>query len=174
MGEIWKDIPNYEGFYEVSNKGRVRSLDRKFVRSNGRKATYKSRILKCSPSPVGYPVASLSKQGKISICYVHALVLLAFVGPRPKNYECRHLDDIKTNNHLDNLCWGTAQENADDRIKNETVPRGEQHYNAKLSDQDIRNIRKDKRIRREIAKDYGVTRECINNIIWRNIWKHIE
>ncbi len=118
MNEIWKPIPSYEGVYEVSDMGRVRSLDRAVAYGRFGNTSYKGRILKTRPTAKGYPLVTLAVKGVVKPVYVHHLVLLAFVGERPETdarSEIRHLDGDKTNNSLDNLVYGTIHENWDDR-----------------------------------------------------------
>ena len=105
--EQWKPVPGYEGLYEVSNLGRVRSLDR--TKTNGHK--WKGRILKQPSLRSGYKLVSLWKNGKQKSALVHRLVLFAFVGAQPEGRETRHKDGNNSNNTLDNLSWGTPSEN---------------------------------------------------------------
>lgn len=109
--EQWKDIPGYEGRYQVSDQGRVRSLDR-FVRlvAHGveTKRLARGKVLRPAPSPSGHLCVSL---GRGSTKQVHALVALAFIGPRPENHEVLHLDHNPANNALTNLRYGTRAEN---------------------------------------------------------------
>lgn len=103
MKEIWKDIPGYEGLYQVSNMGRVKSLN--FNRSG------LPRILK-TKNRQGYPRVILWKSGKRHEVCVHRLVAQAFI-PNPENKPfVNHKDGNRRNNHVDNLEWCTAQENA--------------------------------------------------------------
>lgn len=71
----------------------------------------------------GYVKIYLHRNGRPHAVKIHSLVLRAFAGPRPDDEEARHLDDVKTNNRLDNLCWGTPRENAADRRRN-GIPSG--------------------------------------------------
>lgn len=94
--EIWKPILNYEGLYEVSNWGRIKSF--KFG---------KERILKPGTNKYGYLIVILCKNGKVKHFYVHRLVAEAFI-PNPHNYPCvNHKDECKTNNNVNNLEWCT-------------------------------------------------------------------
>lgn len=115
--ELWTSIPGYEGFYEVSNCGNVRSLTRFVPYGRHKGMTYKGKDLSLFVSG-SYLSVKLAKAGVTRTVYVHELVLLAFVGPRPPmedRCEIRHLDGDKTNNHLSNLKYGTVKENAADR-----------------------------------------------------------
>lgn len=116
MTERWRPVVGHEGAYEVSDLGRVRSLDR-YVECNGPlKGTYdrfkKGRVLRPGPMPGGHLSVALGKGN--SRC-VHDLVLRAFVGPPPIGTEARHLDGVETNNRLDNLVWDTRGNNNRDK-----------------------------------------------------------
>jgi len=110
--EVWKDIKGYEGHYQVSNIGRVKSLERTATVKNGSKRTVRERILKPSPDQDGYWYVILyddsSKKKKF---FVHRLVCEAF-HKNPENKPCvNHIDEDKTNNTASNLEWCTVTEN---------------------------------------------------------------
>ena len=108
--ETWKEIPGWQGYYEVSSHGRVRSVGRVVQRSNGIPQTIHAKVLKPGLTR-GYPHLNLYRNNKWYPYYVHTLVLLAFVGERPAGMECLHKDGNPNNNRLDNLRWGTSSEN---------------------------------------------------------------
>lgn len=114
--ESWLPIAGYEGRYEVSNLGRVRSLDR--VRSHGRR--WKGRILKPNTTPGGYLIVNLYLDNAMRSHTVHRLVLTAFVGPASEGHEALHRDGDPLNNALGNLSWGTRSENTQDQIRHGT------------------------------------------------------
>ena len=118
--EIWKPITGYEGFYEISNQGRVRSLDRILIGENGRRLI-KGIILKPSTNNEGYNVVNLSKN-KIKKQYtVHRLVAETFI-PNPDNKpEVDHKNTIKTDNRAKNLRWCTGVENMNNPITKEKI-----------------------------------------------------
>ena len=120
--ERWKPVKGYEGIYEVSNHGRVRSLDRVVTYSDGRVRRHKGKILSAPLSRDGYPAVNLHTQGRLKKRTVHSLVAEAFVGPRPEGMEVCHNDGSKTNNHVDNLRYGTRSENMLDRVRHGTNP----------------------------------------------------
>lgn len=109
--EIWKDIKGYEGYYEVSSYGRVRSLDRIVTYSDGEKHSLKGKILKMHYCGSGYLNFSLHKNGKTEHKYPHRLVAEAFI-PNPSNLpEVNHKDEDKTNNCMVNLEWCDSKYN---------------------------------------------------------------
>lgn len=117
--ERWLPVPGWEGMYEVSDFGRVRTLGREVVEKNGKSRYTKPRIMRGGPNVYGYPQVALTRtQGDRRVSVVHQLVLEAFVGPRPDGMVACHYDDDRTNNHLSNLRWGTVSENADDAVRN--------------------------------------------------------
>lgn len=116
VDEVWRGVVGCERDYQVSSAGRVRSVPRLITkRRNGGSAfvhPVSGRILKCIPTKKGY--LTIRVGGRMRL--VHHLVLEAFVGPRPDGAEARHFPDRdKTNNRVDNLHWGTAQDNSDDK-----------------------------------------------------------
>lgn len=115
--ELWTSIPGYDGFYEVSNFGNVRSLTRFVPYGRHKGMVYKGKDLKQFISGK-YLSVKLSHAGVTKTVYTHELVLLAFEGQRPsmdERCEIRHLDGDKLNNALSNLKYGTAKENMADR-----------------------------------------------------------
>lgn len=126
MTEDWRPVVGFEGLYEVSNLGRVRSLDRvnsysRTCQYSGRilnvKRKYKGRLLRPGTASNGYMTVSLGRSN--SVC-VHVLVLTAFAGPAPTGTECLHRDGTRTNNNAENLRWGTRSENILDAIRHGT------------------------------------------------------
>lgn len=122
LDEIWKPIPEYEGYYEVSDQGRVRSIDRVIVRDNGMPQTVRSRVLRPALNRLGYEGCHLYRRGMGEGFSVHRLVLLAFVGPCPEGMEVRHLNGVPADNRLTNLRYGTSLENKMDIIRHGRHP----------------------------------------------------
>ena len=110
--EIWKDVVGYEGMYEISSFGRVRSVERKVARpdGNGDLKIYQRELL-LQPTPKGYLRVQISRDGYRKNCMVHRLAATAFI-PNPENKaEVNHRDGNKKNNNISNLEWATASEN---------------------------------------------------------------
>lgn len=112
MREIWKPVDGFEGLYEVSNLGRVRSLPKIIERSDGRKVAYNGKVLRKRFDQKGYVCAILCHKGKSHCRKVHRLVATAFI-PNP---DClpfvNHKDEVKHNNTVDNLEWCTGKYNS--------------------------------------------------------------
>ena len=105
--EIWKDIKGFEGLYQVSNFGRIKSLER--INVLGRRV--KERILKPKINSCGYYQAQLCKNSKVRHYMVHRLVYEAFNGQIPENMQVNHINEIKADNRLENLNLMTPKEN---------------------------------------------------------------
>ena len=125
----------------------------------------------------------LNKDGYVEYClhfqreryyrYAHRLVLEAFVYSRPEGMECRHLDGNKRNNHVSNLCWGTRAENVADKQRHGTMVRGSKHKLAKLTEQDVMEIRDLMRgpySQRKVGEMYGICRQQVTKIKSRRQW----
>ena len=120
MKEIWKGIKNYEGLYEVSNKGRVKRLERVTTDKNGKDYHLKEKILKDHLNSYGYLIVNLYNKDGGKQLRVHRLVAEAFI-PNPNNNkpQVNHKDEIKTNNCIENLEWMTCKENNNYGTRNE-------------------------------------------------------
>lgn len=144
MKERWLPVVGWEGLYEVSDLGRVRSVDRivemRHWRGGTLKRLHQGRILRARrvsvalDFPAGYLAFSPSVEGvHHPNVMVHTAVLEAFKGPRPLGAEGRHLNGKPHDNRMDNLAWGTAQENAADKERHGKVYRGDASPSTKLT-----------------------------------------
>jgi hypothetical protein len=151
--------------YIVSNDGRVFS-DQPWRGTNFRELAQETH-------KQGYKIVTLSKPRKRML--VHVLVAEAFLPNRPEGHEVRHLDGNPSNNHVDNLAWGTRQDNIDDSKRHDTFARGSKNGNAILTEDDIVVIRKliaDGCTQVDIADLYGVSKACIASVATRS-WQHV-
>jgi hypothetical protein len=118
--EEWRPIPGYEGVYEVSDRGRVRSFDRTSYRASG-PIHIRGKILRAQTNKkTGHLRLHLRRDGVARLWGVHQLVLLGFVGPAPRGMEGCHNDGVPTNNRLENLRWDTRKANVADAIRHGT------------------------------------------------------
>lgn len=122
LNEHWKPIKKLGGVYKVSNKGQVKSITRKVPHPRLKQQTIHGKILK-QANTGGYKQVAFND----SFGLVHRLVLEAFVGPCPEGMECRHLNGDRSDNRLENLCWGTPKQQAEDRMKHGTTTLGYHH-----------------------------------------------
>lgn len=119
--EIWRDIDGYDGMYQVSNQGRVKSLERTFIDKSGRKRAFKECILKPNVVYGGYLTVSLCAGGKRKKLRVHRLVCEAFHKNPEKKPHVNHINETKTDNRSCNLEWMTATENNNFGTRNERI-----------------------------------------------------
>jgi hypothetical protein len=180
MSEAWLPVVGFEGFYEVSDLGRVRSLARRIATTAGRGGAklYKRRERILKPTyRKGYAGVSLAKDNNQKITRVNRLVLTTFVGePGSSVMQACHKDGNTLNNRLYNLYWGTPQQNNDDRITHGTVLRGDNHPTRKLSGADVLEVRKllaAGNIQQDVALMFDVNQTAISAINTRRTWKHL-
>lgn len=159
--EEWRKVPGYK-YYEVSNMGRVRSIERYILCKNGVTKRFNATLIKLGTS-AGYPSVGLYEDGIGKSVKVHILVARAFLGERPKGYEVRHKNGNRMDSRLSNLEYGTHGENILDNYR----IYGYSHKTQKLSIDDARDIK----IRLcfgvkqvELAREYNVSKTTINAI----------
>lgn len=178
--EIWKDIKGYEGLYQISSLGRVKSYPRKYY-SYWRKTyiNYNEKILKplirSKNKNNNYFYCDLYINKKSKHYNIHRLIAIAFI-PNPDNKPCiNHIDGNKQNNNISNLEWCTIEENNKHALNNGLILREEKHPMHKLNNKQVIEIRnmKDVFSTKEISKIYNVTKDTINNILSRKNWKYL-
>lgn len=170
--EEWRDIPGYEEFYEVSNKGRVRT---KKSRLRGYDA---GTLLFQTATADGYLGTTLLRNSEKKRINVHRLVMLAFVG-EPGELDVNHKNGIKADNRLENLEYVTHLENMRHSLHVLKVYRaqGERHGSARLNADQVRDIRRRAaagETRKALAQEFQVTTTAIATIVLRRRWKHID
>lgn len=135
--EEWKDIPGmFSGFYQASNNGKIRSLDRIVRQRNNREQCKKGKVLSPAISRLGYCVCALSKNNKLNSYPVHRLIAFAWLGfPPIGKYEINHIDGNKQNNNISNLEWSNRTDNLNHAIKMGLMRYnyGENNCNSKFS-----------------------------------------
>ena len=174
--EVWKDVKEFLGYYQVSNLGRCRSVERTVTFSDGRVRTYKSKILKPFISKHGYPTATLSYKGKNFKRRVHRMVAETFLEPKEGDVEVNHKDGNKLNNAESNLEWITHSDNLTHFHANSNSNSGERNNLSVLKDKDIINIREmsSKGISsKEISLLYKVDYKTIWRIVTYQTWKYV-
>lgn len=182
MEEIWKDVKEYEGIYQVSNLGRVKALERTWYsgRNGCTKKTKPEHIMKYRLAKnTGYCLLKLVKNGVEKHVFVHRLVAETFIS-NPNNLpEVNHIDGNKENNCVDNLEWCTEKENISHAIKNKLrIIDGCNNWQAKMSPEDVIFIRanykpRDKKFgRKALAKRFKCSVSIISNIIAKKTYKN--
>lgn len=158
MKEIWKDIANWEGYYQVSNTGRVKSLHRKYY--NGYKMIPKDeRILKQSKTGSGYCKLTLSRNGKSNYRMIHRLVAQAFIKNPENKRDVNHKDGNKMNNNINNLEWMTQLENARHAYKNGLITID--HHNKPVCQINGGSVIASFKSASEASRQTGICRPCI-------------
>lgn len=175
--EIWKPIPEWEGVYEASNEGRIRSLDKTITAVSrwGTPQVYfrAGKVLKPKADKDGYLGCHLVHAGRNKHYKVHQLVCMAFHGPAPAGHVVAHGDGTRTNNASENLRWATTQENHRDRWKHGTEPVGAKHPRARVTPQMAKAITKRWRhgeTQAAIGADIGISQTTIGKIVNGQHW----
>jgi len=182
--EVWKDVKGYEGLYQVSNMGRVKSLERTVIRKNGKKQTIRERILKPIVGQDGYLLVNLyDSSGKRKSFYAHRLVCETFLD-NPENKPCvNHIDENKTNNVVSNLEWCTYKENnnygtrnariAKANVKNKSKPVGQYIRDGEL----VKVWQSTMEVQRQLGFDNGVISKVARGkrkTAYGYVWKYID
>lgn len=179
QNEVWKDVVGYEGSYQISDFGNVRSLDRKIKHLKEEKTkSIKGKLLKGILDVNGYVYVFFKK----SKCYkIHRLVAIHFI-PNPENKpQVNHINGIHNDNRLENLEWVTNGENQihSYRVlgKKSNVLKGSSSNFSKLSENNVLEIRQlyDEKLfsRKELSVKFNVTKSNIDQIVTRKSWKHL-
>lgn len=166
MTENWHPIPDFEGHYLVSDKGRVMSL-----KGGGRKLL--SLVL--DPSS-GYLVVCLRKDGRQRNYSVHRLVAAAFIRPPTEGEHVCHSDGDAMNNALENIRIDTPKGNGADMTRHGTRAIGQRHGCAKLTEPEVLRIRSmsaSGMLQRDIAAGFGISIAAIKDIVQRRSWAHL-
>jgi hypothetical protein len=178
--ERWKDVPGWEGFYQASSHGRIRSVDR-LVRQESRWGTQcrlmKGKILAqhFSGGIVKYLSVALSRPGvRPKSFLVHRLVAFAFLGRPEPGCEVCHWDGMPTNNCVDNLRWDSRSANHRDKERHGTSPSGERNPQARLSLETVLRIKSSRGTVAEIARELGLPYHTVYGIVRGLSWRSAE
>jgi hypothetical protein len=188
MNENWKslkDIVENGDYYEVSDNGNIRSIDR-YVKQGNIERIYKGKLISFKTDKYGYLKVSLSLFGKVKSYYAHRLVALAFIPNLDNKPQVNHInidnlssDDNKKDNRVTNLEWATSEENIRHAHATglKSAKKGEESASSKLTDVDIKKIRElwltGGISQIKLSKMFGVSRGNIQHIIEYKTWKHI-
>lgn len=167
-GEIWIPVPGWEGYYDISNLGRVRRMRRG-------PGTRPGLILRGRPVTRGYLRVQLSRNAQITSMHIHRLVIGSFLGPCPDGKVVNHINRIKTDNRLSNLEYVTPRENTHHYMLGKPY-RGSDNANAKLNEADVRLIKvmlAHGLSHSRIAAAFNVSRSLIGLIDNGKLWGHI-
>ncbi len=184
--KFWFDVFGFEGIYEITRSGMIRSVRRYITYKDGRSGYWTDgQRLHPSLSNTGYYYVNLRKDGRLYPRRVHRMLLETFVEPRPVGFECRHLDGNKTNNKLENLKWGTPKENSEDMVRHGTsnkgktflYKRGEENPFSRFKNGEVWLIKKilskTSLPQHRIAKMFKTNQTQISQIKRKQIWGHI-
>lgn len=180
-GEIWKDIKDYECYYQISNMGRVKTLKRYAINKLGNNILVKNIIRKQWTHSVGYLNVWLKKNGNKKQFFVHRLVAMEFISNNENKPTVNHKDGNKKNNNIENLEWNTHKENSIHAYKKGLMKikssDGENNSRSILKESDVLLIR-DLYVNKiysinELSKIYGVVNGTIHAVVTRRNWKNI-
>ena len=181
MEEEWKECVGFEGYYEVSNLGNIKTVARVGTKSNGRKLIVKERILAQSNAR-GYKHVTLKVNGSRKDMRVHRLVAMAFLDNAENKEMVNHIDGCKSNNLLSNLEWATRSENelhayrtglkkSSDLHKRRTSESNKQRRT--LDEDTVRYIRKSKLSQYKLSEEIGISRSMIGLIKQRKRYEDV-
>ncbi len=174
MQEVWLPVVGWEGLYEVSDWGKVRSLDRVVLCHDGRQLRICGRLLRTCPDRKGYLTAKLWKENRERTCRVHTLVAEAFLGPRPAGMDVCHGSADRTDNRAANLRYGTRAANMADKLRDGTAQRGEKGNGAKMTEVEVLAIRISRESGVAMAHRYGISTAQVSRIRTGKRWAWLD
>jgi len=176
--EIWRPVLGWEGLYEASSLGRIRSIER-WTRGRHRgigphRVRRRSKVLRLVLNQHGYLAGNFSRRGGRVNFELHRAICEAFHGPAPEGFVAAHWDGVRTNCAASNLRWATIAENQNDMVRHGTLLRGEQKPCARLTEDDVRAIRGSQASTSKLARQYGVHWKTLSAARSGQTWKHVE
>ena len=177
MQEIWKSVPGYEGLYEVSNLGTIKSLDRIVPDKTYGTRTLVGRVLRYTTDSRGRCSVALSRDNKPIKKVIHLIVAEAFLGPRIKGIEVCHTDGNPANNQASNLRYGTHKSNMEDMVAHNRSNRGERSPQAVINEAQaakIKALRLTKMTYKEIAAALSLTFDQVRCVCVGRTWHWVQ
>ncbi len=172
--EKWKAVIGWEGHYEVSDQGNVRSLTRVSTCGMGMRREYIGGPVKKLTAKNGYAVVNFTGGGKRQQQLVHRLVLMAFCGQPAAGQQAAHNNGQRTDNRLENLRWASVSANHADKKEHGTWQGGAANGNASLNEETVRAIRQSTMSAPKLAAIYGVEASTILRVKNREAWAHVQ
>jgi len=175
--EVWKPVVGYEGSYEVSSRGRIRSLDRYRRHMGGGTALIKGRVLRLNDRGRGYLWVGLCQDGSTKHFVVHRLVARSFIGPRPRNHQVNHKNLVKSDNRPGNLEYLTQKENMAHASINGAMCCGEENPASKLTEEQVQQILRQRASgvpRAEVASSFGIVPNHVTAVTSGRVWAHVD
>jgi hypothetical protein len=176
MMEEWRDVPGYEGLYQVSSYGKVRSLSR-YKEWKGTKVFVEGQTRSLTMNKKGYLTCPLNKDGRRKHFLVHRIVALAFLPNEDSRLQLNHKNCIKTENHVDNLEWVDAKTNVRHAYENNRIKskKGSANGRSLLTEELVREIKNKVHLmsRKDLGKMYNVSPCTINDIARGRNWTHV-
>ena len=174
MDEIWKPIPGYEGLYEASTLGHIRSLNR--IGVDGRKIH--GRILSEKPNSAGYSMCVLCKDSIYKPACTHRIIAITFLNTPTGDFTVHHKNRIRTDNRVENLEIYTFSDHARHHLLEKPIDnRGTRNGQCKLTPDIVLAIREEYAaggtLQREIALRYGISKCHVSDIVNKKRWAHI-
>lgn len=179
VAEEWRDVVGYEGTYQISDRGAVRSVDRTWVHPNGSVHICRGQAKRCRNNERGYEKVRLKKFGERPRWFmVHRVVGAAFIGPCPKGLQVNHIDGNKQNNFKENLEYVTPKENREHAVRIGLMDgnRGGAKIPSRLTAEtviQIRNLHASGVSYCQLARDFGVVHDTIRSAVLRKTWAHV-
>lgn len=173
--ERWVPVVGFEQLYEVSNHGRVRTVEHVVLRSNGVPQTIKARMKTATTRRDRRRMVTLSSNRKSRVYLVHRLVAFAFLGSPQGNQQVNHVDGDPANNNLSNIEWVSPKENINHALDTGLIKNyGERQHGSKIKVSDVSQVismARDGTKQRDIAASFGIHQSQVSRVISGKAWR---